>query len=458
MLDIALGGFVLLLLGMGLRRPYMWVLAYLYVDILSPQKISWFLLAKVPLSLIVFVAAFAGWLIADDKRDSRFTGRQVLLLLLLVYCGLTTLSADFPEAALEKWSWAWKALFFAMFLPLTLRTRLRIEAASLIMILSAGSIIIDGGIKTLITGGGYSELRLFVANNTGLYEGSIISCVAIAIIPIIVWLMRHGTVFAPDWRVKTFGLALIFSCLLIPIGTQARTGLVCIAVLGVLALRSVKRRFLFISLAGVLALMAVPFLPKEFTDRMTTIENHQSDQSASTRIAVWKWTWEYVQDNPLGGGFDAYRGNTIRYHTKTADTSGNTTDVESTLIEDKARAYHSSYFEMLGEQGWPGFIMWMLLQLSGLWQMELLRRRWSGRSGPDEQWQAPLANSLQQAQIVCLVGSLFVGIAYQPFILMLIALQCGLWSYLKRTDQQKLSFSFKAPRGLKPVGAKATAR
>ena len=124
MLDIALGGFVLLLLGMGLRRPYMWVLAYLYVDILSPQKISWFLLAKVPLSLIVFVAAFAGWLIADDKRDSRFTGRQVLLLLLLVYCGLTTLSADFPEAALEKWSWAWKALFFAMFLPLTLRTRM----------------------------------------------------------------------------------------------------------------------------------------------------------------------------------------------------------------------------------------------------------------------------------------------------------------------------------------------
>jgi hypothetical protein len=28
-----------------------------------------------------------------------------------------------------------------------------------------------------------------------------------------------------------------------------------------------------------------------------------------------------------------------------------------------------------------------------------------------------------------------VGIAYQPFILMLVALQCGLWSYLKRVDQ-----------------------
>ena len=61
-LDLALGGFVLFLLALGLRRPFIWVLAYLYVDILAPQKISWFLLAKVPLSLIVFVAAFGGWL------------------------------------------------------------------------------------------------------------------------------------------------------------------------------------------------------------------------------------------------------------------------------------------------------------------------------------------------------------------------------------------------------------
>jgi hypothetical protein len=28
-----------------------------------------------------------------------------------------------------------------------------------------------------------------------------------------------------------------------------------------------------------------------------------------------------------------------------------------------------------------------------------------------------------------------VGIAYQPFILMLIALQCGLWSYCRRLDR-----------------------
>ena len=63
--------------------------------------------------------------------------------------GTTTLNADFPVDALDKWDWVWKALVFAVFLPFTLRTRLRIEALLLFMILSAASIIIVGGIKTL---------------------------------------------------------------------------------------------------------------------------------------------------------------------------------------------------------------------------------------------------------------------------------------------------------------------
>ena len=111
--------------------------------------------------------------------------------------------------------------------------------------------------------------------------------------------------------------------------------------------------------------MAIPFLPKSFTDRMSTIENHQADQSASTRIAVWKWTWDYVQDHPFGGGFDAYRGNKIRYQTKAAETSVSSTEVQATYVEDASRAYHSSYFEMLGEQGFPGIALWLWLQLLG---------------------------------------------------------------------------------------------
>src|SRR5690606_20465484 len=155
-----------------------------------------------------------------------------------------TLVADFPVEAAEKWAWVWKALVFALFLPLTLRTRLRFEAVTLFMVLSAASIIITGGIKTALGGGGYGTLHLLVNDNTGLYESSIISCVAIAIIPLILWLVRHGTIFPGDWpggwKVKLFAGALCFACLLIPVGTEARTGLICIGVLGMIALRTVK--------------------------------------------------------------------------------------------------------------------------------------------------------------------------------------------------------------------------
>lgn len=439
MLDLALAAFVFGLLALGLKRPFVWVLAYLYVDIIAPQKISWFLLASIPISLIVFVAAFGGWLVADDKTDSRFTFRQTLLAVLLLYCAVTTQLADFPLEAAGKWAWVWKALVFAIFLPLTLRTRLRIEAAVLFMVLSAGAIVITGGIKTALSGGGYGALAFFVQDNTGIYEGSIISTVAIAIIPLIFWLARHGTVFPRDWRVRTFALALVLACLLIPIGTQARTGLLCIGLLGVLALRTAKNRFVYAAAAGLAALVALPFLPQSFTQRMATIENHQADQSASTRLAVWAWTLGYVKEHPFGGGFEAYRSNRLVIETRDVETSGSSVSVAENTITDQGRAYHSSYFEMLGEQGWPGLALWLWLQVSGLWQMERLRRRWGRKAaaqgaGPDLQWQAPLANALQQAQLVYLLGSAFVGIAFQPFILMLIGLQCGLWSYLRRIE------------------------
>ena len=456
MLDLALTGFVLAFLALGFRRPYLWVLAYLYIDSLAPQKISYGILKVIPISLISFLLAFGGWILIDYKRNSRFTLRQGLIAILLVYCGLTTLSADFPDEALIKWDWVWKALLFALFLPMTLTTRLRIEAATLIMTLTVGAIVICGAIKTLAGGGGYGTLRLFVNDNSGLYEGSIISAVAVSIIPLIFWLMKHGTVFPSDWRVKAYGLALAFACVLIPVGTQARTGLLCVALLMVMALRTVKRRVLYIALIAAGVLVAVPLLPQSYTARMNTIENHSSDQSASTRVAVWKWTLGYVKEHPFGGGFDAYRGNKVRIELTDVKGSGNNTTVTTRETFDQARAYHSAYFEMLGEQGYPGLLVWLALMFLGLVQMELIRSRWKKRTAPGETWQAPLANALQQSLIVYMVGCLFVGIAFQPFCYMLIGLQCGLWSYLKRIDSEKVRG--RAARPALSLGNAVTAR
>ena len=427
--DLFFVGFLLGLVILGFRRPFLFVLGYVYVDIVSPQRLSYYLLNAVPVSLIFFVLAVGGWLVKDDKSGTRLSFRQVVLILMLAWCGYTTLHADFPYAALAKWAWVWKALVFAIFLPFTLRTRLRIEGLLLFMVLSASSIIVVGGIKTMVSGGGYGSLNLGLDDNSGLYEGSIISTVAIAIIPTILFLARHGTLYPLDWKVKLYTAALVFACLLIPVGTEARTGLICIGVAAVLLMRDMKRRLLYMAGVGLALAVAVPLLPQSYTTRMHTIQGYQGDQSASTRIAVWQWTWAYVQDHPFGGGFNAYLQN--RLTIKLTETPGGTAPVND-VAHDQARAYHSAYFEMLGEQGFLGLGLWAVLHLAGLVRMEMLRRRFRRTTAPEEEWIAPLATALQSGHIIYLVGALFVGIAFQPFIYMLVAAEIGLDSYLRR--------------------------
>ncbi|WP_324073551.1 MAG: DUF5935 domain-containing protein [Erythrobacter sp.] len=434
MLDLVFLAFIGYVLLLGLKRPFLWVLLYVYIDILAPQRIGYSLIATLPVSLIAFAAAFGGWLALDRKEGGRFTVRQGLMLALLVYCWWTTGHADFPADAATKWDWVWKALLFAIFLPFTLTTRARIEGLALMLVLAIATIVIGTGMKTVLGGGGYQNLKFFVNDNSGVYESSTLATVAIGLIPTIWWLVRHGTIFRPHWTVTAFAVALTFACLMVPIGTEARTGLLCIAALAVLLLRYTKRRLVFVIGAGVLGLTALPFLPQSYYQRMATLAEPGGDESASTRVAVWEWTLDYVAQKPLGGGFDAYRSNRFTYVMPVKQVNGNTTTVTYQEVEDKGRAFHSSIFELLGEQGWPGLIIWLALHGLGLWQMERIYRRWKGAKDEAEAWISPLAAALEMGALIYLVGALFQGIGYQPVMLMLVGLQIGLATYCARID------------------------
>jgi len=453
MRDIVLLIFIATILLMGFKRPFLWVLLYIYVDIVSPQLIGWGVIRSLHLSLVTFIAAFAGYVILDSKEGSRFTLRQAIMVALLAWCGYTTLGAVFQEFAWQKWDWVWKGMFFAAFLPLALRTRLRLEAAVLVFVLSIGANAINGGMKTVFGGGGYGTLTMLVDMDSGLYEGSIMSTAAIATIPLVLFLARRGTIFPPHWMVWTFAAALIFACLLIPIGTNARTGLVCIAVFGVLMMRQVRHRFLFAGMAGVAMVASLPFLPAEYVERMETITGFRSDESASTRIEVWKWTYHYALAYPNGGGFDAYRGNSFTYDLPQITGEGNNRQISYTEVTDEARAYHSSYFEVLGEQGWLGLFLWLALQGLGLLHMERIRWREGPKHEDRDVFMHDLATALQHAQIIFLVGALFVGIAFQSFVFILIAMQCALWTQwrLKRKGFEPSAVAKRLAHAREPV-------
>lgn len=450
MRDLGLLAFILAFAALGLKRPFLWVLLYAYIDIIAPQRLGFSFLAGIPnLSLIAAALAIGGWLLTDAGKGFSVSSRQLLMLALLAYAGVTTINADVPLDAWAKWDWAWKAVFFAIFLPFALRTRLRIEAYLLTMLLCASALIISGGIKTALGGGGYGSLVLLLDDNSGLYEGSTISTIAIAIIPLVLWFARHGTIFPSDWRVRAFCYALCLACLLIPIGTQTRTGLLCIAALAALMLRDSRHRLLYLTGAGFLALAAVPFLPQSYTSRMTTIQTYEADQSASTRLAVWGWTLEYVKGRPFGGGFESYKQNQIQVSTVSAQGSGTVQSISASTTQDAGRAWHSAYFEMLGEQGFPGLALWLLIHAIGLVRMERLRRRY--RSDEERPWIAPLATALQHFQLIYLVGALFIAVAFQPFAWMILGVQVAFDRWVSVGEKSKRATTFSASAA--PVGA-----
>ena len=80
MTDLFLLGFFAVFLLLGLKRPFLWICLYLYVDILAPQKMGYGPITSVPVSLIAFAAAFGGWLMMDKKARPTFTFRQALML------------------------------------------------------------------------------------------------------------------------------------------------------------------------------------------------------------------------------------------------------------------------------------------------------------------------------------------------------------------------------------------
>ena len=87
MRDLIFVGYLGIILLMAFKRPVLFTLVYAYIDIVAPQKLSYFLLNSIPLSLIVFALAFLGFMVADDKRDVSLAHRRLLILLPLDSCG-----------------------------------------------------------------------------------------------------------------------------------------------------------------------------------------------------------------------------------------------------------------------------------------------------------------------------------------------------------------------------------
>ncbi|NKE44028.1 putative O-glycosylation ligase, exosortase A system-associated [Roseomonas frigidaquae] len=411
-------------LGLGALAPFVLSLGYVWVDTFRPQQIAYILLNQFPVSAFIGALAIGGYLAADRRSPAPFGMHAALTLLFAGWITLTTVQfAVAPEAAWDKWDWAFKTVLFSAFIPLVFRSLVQIEAFIATYVFAAAIHFLPTGLKTMISGGGYGMGLGVVQGNSGFGEGSTLAAVALMLIPLVFYLRKHGTLIprSPLTDAMFIGLAVVMvAC---AIGTYARTGLIGLIVLaGAIWLRS-DRKILGLIVGAIAALAITHFTSDDWNERVSTINEFQTEDSALGRILVWQWTLGFVSENIFGGGFHSYQINEITF-------PGNAQFPEGVVTRGKA--FHSIYFEVLGEHGWPGIALFLGLILTSFLSLQKAAR--IGRRTPGMEKVKDLAFALQVSLVVMLACGAFIGVAFQPMLWYIFALSSCTLHYARRAS------------------------
>lgn len=417
---------LLLFFFFGMNRPFVALSGVAWVDIYKPQTTSLGFIQGKPLSLIItlfFLVVFFTQLKKNQKVSSPIF--HILMILFMIWITVSTIYAQFPTFALIKYDTAIKTLLLAYFIPFVLPDRKATESFMFVSAVSFGTFIFFSGVKTLFGGGGYGVDLIGI----GMWsEGSTLATQGMALIPIFWYLGNYSQLSKRTKLIKWAMRGYILCALLTLIGTQARAGLVCLAVLLFILIISSKKKVRIILTAIVLPMTLLPFAPDSYFDRMNTISSTESvseETSAMGRVVVWRWTLDYAAANPFfGGGFYAYMANAgqLGFYSK---------EGEAQITTDLPKAFHSIIFEVLGEHGYAGLLIFIgLIALIFFTNLKM-----SKEINEDKKELALLSKTLNTSLLVYCAGGLFVGIAFFPWLYYLLGITIGLYSQTKLKNE-----------------------
>ncbi len=408
---------------MGVVAPFVLSLGYVWVDTFDPQDVVHEFLNEAPVSLIMGVGAIASFVIMD-RRKGPVTLTSAILVMWAVWVTLSTaIWAELPAQAWIKWDYAVKTIGFAALVPFVFRSRVQIEAFLQIYLFSIMLHFLPVGIKTMYSGGGYGRQLGVLGGNSLLAEGSTLAGVSLMLVPIILYLRQHTTILPKGRITNVLYITLAVTAVAAAVGTYERTALIGMAVVGIGIWVRSRRKLLFGVLGAAAISCVVLFTSTAWNERISTVGSYNTEGSALGRILVWKWTLKYVSTHPLGGGFNVYMIDTIEFP---GGADGNP-------IVVKGKAFHSIYFEVLGEQGWVGLALFGSLILTSLLQLRAVAR--IARPYPNLAWARDLAFALQIALCTLLACGSFVGIAFQPMIYYLFTISACLRQHVRQVQR-----------------------
>jgi len=377
--------------------------------------------------MIMGMIAVGGYLLLDRRSPPPLTLQTVLQICMAIWVSMTLIWAEAPGPAAEKWDWAVKTLLFAAFIPFVIRSRVQIEAFAQTYVFSLAANFVPFGLKVLISGGGYGQDLGLQGGNTGLGEGGLLSTACLMAVPLAIFLASDSQLI-PKLKVLHLAYwAIAGLAIATALGTYERSALVGLIVLAIYMWVRTKHKVGFGIVVAILACIVIYTTSSAWNDRVSTIGSFEKENSAYGRILVWQWTLGYVATHPFGGGFVAY----VIDHIELPAVGNIPSHIEF------GRAFHSTYFEMLGEHGYPGLIMFLVLAGSTLVMLHRLAKK--ARQYPELAWLVGLANALQSGLAVFLTCGAFVGLGFQPMFWYFVSMSICLNAYMWRVENADAS-------------------
>lgn len=419
--DIFLTIIMLCFIVFGFTRPHIALISVMWVDIVKPQNVSYSFLAGKPLSLIMtlffFIVMVSNYKKLKLPRNLLY---HFLVLGFMIWITIATYLAEFQLIAWIKYDVVIKTLIFVYFIPFVLHKRSHFELLLWVCSSAFGLYIFMAGVKTLFGGGGYGVS--LVGHGGFMYsEGSTLATLAVCLLPIYQYLYKHSKVCQNNIWMKYALIGFGFCVFLTLIGTQARTGLVALVVYLILIVYQSKNKIKTIFFAAFIPLIFMFFASDAWFNRMNTIEQGATtEKSAVGRIVVWRWTVDYVKERPFfGGGFYAFNANAGVLHLYQKEG-------EEAIVQDKGKAFHNIFFEVLGETGYGGLAFFIGLILHGLLLSNVRIKQIKKRSNStaDSDW--AINSTINMSLLIYCAGGMFIGIAFYPWLYYLYSLSVAM--------------------------------
>lgn len=424
MRDITLALFIFGMLPCILMRPYVGLLIWSWLGYMNPHRLCYGFAVSFPWVQLVAIVTLASWLFSKESKRIPWSAISVLLVVFLLWTGLTTFHAVVPDSAWATWQEFAKVLVMVFVTLILVNNRERMHWLVWMIVVSVGFYGVKGGLFTILHGGVNHVLgppNSFIADNNAL---ALALCMTL---PFMRYLQLHSS-----WKFVRLGLALGMLLTGVAIlGTYSRGGLIGLAIVaGALFLKS-RRRLAVVLVIIAVGAIAYHFMPPEWTARMGTLQQAKETGSGESRIQSWQFSANVAIHHPLlGGGFNVYESTSMweRYGPEDAIP----------------RAVHSIYFRVLGEQAFPGLALFLALLFVSWRNCSRVRKR--TRDMPDMRWAFDMASMLQVSLVAFMAAGAFLPMSYFDLSYQLMALSAVLAAFCVQQIQGRQSVEVRTPK------------